>query len=203
MTRRALVCTLDHGEDIPENHPYKNDPIKMIMEDRSKYVAAALTIARAYLHTKDKINIPHPIASYQDWARFAREPLIWLGAGDPVSGMDKAREDDPKRNAAATFFEQWATLPELKPLDKPRKVFEFVKLANEGGGFEQWIPKYDELYYALIEQCANNNGRVDPVKMGYWMRSLKGHVHAGYRLEVSNVSNHGNSWILKPFKKGD
>jgi len=197
MTRRALVCTLDHKEERPEFHRYKSDPIEMIMENRGKYVAAALTIARAYLYADD-IKIEHPIASYEEWANFARKPLIWLGLPDPVTGMEKAQMNDPGRNAAATFFQQWAKLPELQPLEKARKAFEFTQLANRANGaLENWEPAYPELYYALAERCIGGNGRIDPTKLGYWLRSLKGQVHAGFRLEASTTLGHGSSWVIK------
>jgi len=210
LDRKGLICTLDHNEAEPETHPYIDNPIKNIMQDRGKYVAAALTIARAYQLAKDKIKI-EPYASYDEWSKIVREPLVWLVGkqNDPKEGQKKAKENDPERIAANAFFIQWTIMPQLNGNNKtsieetPHMNYEFSSLANANKGFENWEPEHPDLYYALAERCADKNGRIDAVKIGYWLRSLKGHVHANHRLEIYKESKNGNSWVLIPLKKGD
>lgn len=45
MTRCAILCTLDAGVEQPELREFTVDSITRILEDRSRYVAAAILIA--------------------------------------------------------------------------------------------------------------------------------------------------------------
>ena len=49
MVRRGLTCNLDTLSERPELRSFGNDPLRQVMSDRKSYVAAALTIIRAYL----------------------------------------------------------------------------------------------------------------------------------------------------------
>jgi putative DNA primase/helicase len=53
MTRRVLIGKLDTGLERPEGREFKSDPVRTVLADRGKYIAAALTIVRAYI-TADK-----------------------------------------------------------------------------------------------------------------------------------------------------
>ncbi|RYA74006.1 hypothetical protein DD594_28525, partial [Enterobacter cloacae complex sp. 4DZ1-17B1] len=49
MTRRGLICNLDAGVERPELREFDFSPVDMVLKDRGKYIAAVLTIARAYV----------------------------------------------------------------------------------------------------------------------------------------------------------
>ena len=49
MVRRGLTCNLDTLSERPELRSFERDPLRQVMGDRKSYVAAALTIIRAYL----------------------------------------------------------------------------------------------------------------------------------------------------------
>jgi putative DNA primase/helicase len=48
MTRRAVVCNLDAEVERPELRKLSFDPLVRAQENRGRYVAAVLTIVRAY-----------------------------------------------------------------------------------------------------------------------------------------------------------
>ena len=95
MTRRAIVCRLDAGMERPELREFEFDPIHRVHAHRGDYVAAAITIARAY-RMAGRPNVCPPIGSYGDWTDAVRAPLIWLGEADPVESMDALRGEDPE-----------------------------------------------------------------------------------------------------------
>jgi len=64
------------------------------MRDRGRYIAAVLTIVRGYLTAGEK-SAPEALASFDDYTRFVRAPLVWLGQPDPVGTMTKLHEADP------------------------------------------------------------------------------------------------------------
>jgi hypothetical protein len=213
MARRTLICTLDRKDEQPEFYHYQKDPIEMVMSNRGEYVAAALTIMRAYLYSKDKIRCK-PVASYNDWSRFAREPLIWLGLHDPVEGMDKARNNDPRRSLIRQFYEEWengmrtinnkdGSTSKIKLIEQKSKIHNIALPANETklqeGGFEtrDRIPAFPDLYYPLMELGVGISGKVDPRKLGKLLSSLRGQIHGPYKLEIAKEDNHnGHLWEL-------
>ena len=99
MTRRTIECNLDPRMERPEPPEFSFDPIERVMANRGAYVAAALTIALAYRETGKRAACD-PIASYGQWSRVVREPLIWLGEDDPVRSMERTRDMDPEQAAA-------------------------------------------------------------------------------------------------------
>jgi putative DNA primase/helicase len=56
ITRRVIKCRIDPNMERPELREYKNDPIATVLKDRGAYIAAALTIARAYIVAGGRIN---------------------------------------------------------------------------------------------------------------------------------------------------
>jgi putative DNA primase/helicase len=87
LTRRTVVCHLDAGLERPELRTFDFDPIERVLGDRGAYIAAALTIARAYRVCGERVEC-EPIGSYGRWSKTVREPLIWLGQTDPVKSME-------------------------------------------------------------------------------------------------------------------
>jgi putative DNA primase/helicase len=105
--RRTIVSHLDANMEMPETRVFNADPLALIRRDRGAYVAACLTIARAYLCAGKPERLP-PLASYEAWSDLVRSPLVWLGRADPVASMASLRLADPKRQARAAVFKAWA-----------------------------------------------------------------------------------------------
>jgi hypothetical protein len=91
-----LVANIVPKVEHPETRKFDFNPIERVMADRGLYVAAALTIARAYLLSGAKRNEP-ALASYEEWCRFVREPLLWLGEEDPVKSQEQMHEEDEEQ----------------------------------------------------------------------------------------------------------
>ena len=49
LTRRVLIADLDRKMERPETYKFPSDPVKDALADRGKYVAAVLTICKAYI----------------------------------------------------------------------------------------------------------------------------------------------------------
>jgi hypothetical protein len=84
------------------------------MADRGKYVAAVLTIARAWRAAErpgdDEVQ---KLAGYSEWERAIRMPLIWLGKPDVVESMEQARAEDPVGSAERALYKFWSQHLEL------------------------------------------------------------------------------------------
>ena len=76
-----------------------------MLQNRGAYVAACLTIARAY-KAAGAPKVCRPLGSYGEWSEMIRAPLIWLGEADPIESMETAREEDPELSAIRELFGQ-------------------------------------------------------------------------------------------------
>jgi hypothetical protein len=96
LVRRTICCTLDANMESPEKRTFSTNPMAMVMRNRGAYIAAPLTIARAYIAAGKPDCLP-PLASYEGWSDLVRSSLVWLGFPDPVDTMESARGADPIR----------------------------------------------------------------------------------------------------------
>jgi hypothetical protein len=106
MLRRGLICNLEALDERPELREFEQDILDIVAADRANYVAAGLTIVRAYL-TAGAPKVCGPIGSYAIWSRMVRSPLIWLGEPDPVLSMESSRDEDEELNIVREFFVLW------------------------------------------------------------------------------------------------
>jgi hypothetical protein len=197
MTRRGLLCNLDAKLERPELRKFKANPMASILQNRGKYIAAAITIARAYRVAGEDAECG-PIASYGQWSKAVREPLVWLGEKDPVASMDTAQQTDPLRVAALELVEHWR---ENLELNISYTAAEVVKIASQtssiqvDGLYEQHY-KMPEFFDLLEMQAGAGRGHIDPTKVGRWLMSIRGQVHDGYKLSLVRGNNHGNRFAL-------
>ena len=71
IVRRALLCSLDPKLERPEQRQFKGNPVDTVMADRAKYIAAALTIPRAYF-VAGQPNKADRLASFEGWSDIVR-----------------------------------------------------------------------------------------------------------------------------------
>lgn len=109
LTRRALLIRLDAGQERPETRKFKRDPVQVAIIDRPKYVAAALSILRAFIVSGESVGSPS-LGSFTEWSNWVRSALVWLCRPDPVGAMEKARGTDPERERTSEILA--ALLPE-------------------------------------------------------------------------------------------
>jgi hypothetical protein len=106
LVRRTMMCTIDAGVDQPELRKFDFDPVDVILADRCKYIAAAITIAKAWTAAKQPTDVSL-LNGFEDWSRAVRLPLMWLGEEDPVKSQEQARAEDPERVELLRLIEQW------------------------------------------------------------------------------------------------
>jgi putative DNA primase/helicase len=191
LTRRGLVANLNPKVERPELREFDFDPIALVLNNRGAYIAAAITIARAYI-AAGKPDMCGPLGSYGGWSDIVRSPLIWLGRADPVQSMDKAREEDPVRRAVNTLIEIW--------YGNLMHDVGYTAVALAAGGTER-SPL--ELYELLLQQAGSPRGDIEARRVGTWLTSLCGRIHAvgehgSYCIErVQENRAHGHRYALK------
>ena len=76
--------------------------MEMILADRGKYIAACLTICRAYIVAGRPGKLPQ-LASYGEWSDTVRSALVCLGEADPVKSQDRTHAEDPESGSAGNL----------------------------------------------------------------------------------------------------
>jgi Bifunctional DNA primase/polymerase, N-terminal len=169
MVRRGFVCHLEALEERPELRTFHQDALKQVAADRGRYVAAGLTIIRAYLAA----GVPRvcgPFGSYPEWSTMVRSPLVWLGEPDPVSSMDASRAEDPELSDIRELFGLWLSYG--IDLDTPYTTTRFVEEAcKPPTGFNSpWFKQF------LVRVAGDKDGNVSAKRLGEWLRRISGRV---------------------------
>jgi hypothetical protein len=190
-TRRAVLCSLDAKVERPELRRFAFDPIARVLENRGAYVAAALTIARAY-RAAESPEVCRPIGSYGDWSQTVRAPLIWLGQADPIDSMETARMEDPELMSIRELFGHWR---EQLGMDSPCTTNEVIQVAcgRTIGGTEFLLPEFRD----VLLRVAGDGGAVSSRRLGRWLSRISGRIVDGCRLVMRTDSSHGNKLFLQ------
>ena len=193
MVRRTIQSVLDANMEKPEEREFQSDPVALVKADRGLYIAACLTIARAYI-CAGKPNRARRLPSYGGWSDLVRSPLIWLGRPDPVLTMNTARSADPVRQARTTVFTAWAD--ELGIVGGFR-TSELIDRANDRDLLGH--PAKPLLRAAFLEVAAaqTREPQIDATRLGNWLRGAKDTVAGGYKLTVDDSDKKRPRWVLR------
>jgi hypothetical protein len=180
MVRRGLVCNLETKVERPELREFKKDALDHAANHRGAYVAAVLTIVRAYLEASAP-RVCGPFGSYAVWSRMVRSPLVWLGEPDPVASMDAAREEDEELSSIHEYFDLWENYSLDFDTDyTSSRVVEVASMRMDSGNQLDLNPHTFEQF--LLRVAADKNGNISAQRLGWWMRKISGRVVAGRRL---------------------
>ena len=183
MTRRGLQGRLDAGVERPELREFTTeDPVETVKRERPKYVAACLTILRAYI-VAGAPQQTRPLGGFEDWSRLVCDALVWLGEADPVDTMERARAEDPQREALAAILARWGALlgsarASVKDVIDRATDFERSQSSSDLNRKSFLHPEFRE---ALLT-VAGNSGKINGRRLGKWLSANKGKIVNGLRI---------------------
>jgi putative DNA primase/helicase len=184
VVRRVLMCRLDPNVERPELRAFPRDPLGAIQGDRGRYIAAALTIVRAYAIAGSPNPCPE-LLSFGEWSRMVRSALVWLGVDDPVATIDVAHNDDPDVARMSAIWSAWEG--SNAPTER-LTVGELIVRAET----------YPKLRQALFE-VAEVRGGIDGRRLGQYLRQRAGRIINGLKLVgEEDRSRKQNVWSLQP-----
>jgi hypothetical protein len=168
MVRRGLVCNLETLDERPELRRFNRNTLRQAGANRATYVAAGLTVMRAYL-AAGAPEVCGPFGSYAEWSTMVRSPLIWLGEPDPVASIDTTQAEDLELADLRELGEWW--LGELK-LDEDYLSARLVEIAHEvPHGFNA-----NPLKDLLLRIAGDKDGDISIKRLGEWLRRNSGRV---------------------------
>jgi hypothetical protein len=107
MARRLIETRYDAKVENPELRPFKPGFLDTVYKERAALLAHALTIWRWGRQNAGLLTKGKPLGSYEVWAQWCRDPMISLGARDPVDRLDAIKAADPKRKRIQAVYEAW------------------------------------------------------------------------------------------------
>jgi Bifunctional DNA primase/polymerase, N-terminal len=168
MVRRGLVCNLETLDERPELRRFNRNTLRQAGANRATYVAAGLTIMRAYL-AAGAPEMCGPFGSYAEWSTMVRSPLVWLGEPDPVASIDTTQAEDPELADLRELGEWW--LGELK-LDEDYLSARLGEIAHEvPQGFNT-----NPLKDLLMRIAGDKDNNISTKRLGEWLRCNSGRV---------------------------
>src|SRR5262249_37236103 len=168
MIRRGIVGDLETLDERPELREFKRNALRQAAGNRATYVAAALTIMRAYL-AAGAPSMCGPFGSYAEWSTMVRSPLVWLGEPDPVTSIDATQAEDPELADLRELFDK--CLDESKPeiIYTTAGLIEAASLAPAGFNTNP----FRELFLRI---AGDKDGEISDKRLGDWLRWNNGRV---------------------------
>lgn len=174
MRRRVVTIRLAPRSENPALRTFRGSPAADLRQDRSEAVVCALTIIRAFQAAGEpKTNVP-TIGTYEEWSRYCRHPLIWLGRPDPAQSLIDQVSEDPEQDQLAEFLRVWRSVFGSQSVTV-RKLL--AKAAQN-----------DELMEALEELPVMDGRYVNRGRLGWFISKRKGRRADGLRIEKGDSS---------------
>jgi putative DNA primase/helicase len=180
LSSRALLSRIDPSVERPEERTFKIGRLKeFLIENRTRLVAAALTILRAYHVAGRPRQQVKPWGGFDDWSASIREPLVWLGLADPCETRTVVLADDPEREGSLAAFralhekfddDEFTTKQLISHCESSRTLRTAIEAVVVGGRHKE----------------------IDSRSLGWWLRRNHDRILGGLRLvnprEVSGAA---------------
>jgi hypothetical protein len=187
MARRCISIHLAPDCEVPATRTFtRPDLVRDVLRERGRYVSAALTIIRAWIIAGRPRTECKSLASYGDWSELCRQPLMWLGCGDPTASIFQAMAEDPDRETLARLLKAW-----FAGFGKaPAMVRDAVKQAHT---------LYDEHaeLREVLHDIADERGEINRRKLGWWIRRHAGRIVDGMRIVRATGNGSAERWQIE------
>ena len=201
ICRRVITINLDAGMERPELRQFKFDPIERVLEDRGKYIAAALTICRAYSVAGRPDKAPK-LASFENWSDTVRSALIWLGKEDPVKSMELARQEDPELVELGEMLEAWSEVMGIGSESRAKLADVLLRCdsmsrENEDGELAPTYPRLNAALKVVGQRYLGRPTLPDARLLGKWLQRFKGRPVGGKKFMNLPDPKHGAQWWVE------
>jgi len=189
MSRRCITINLDPRCETPATRQFSGDPLAHVRVNRAKYVSLALTVIRAWICAGKPMTPCKPLASFNQWSDWVRQPLLWLGHPDPATSVFEQLAQDPDRETLGRLLHAWHEAFGTSPAP----IREIIK---KSGSFDAG----DLL--ELLREIAELRGEVNATRLGKWVTRHQGRIVDGMRFEKAGGTTNVVRWQVKAVKSG-
>lgn len=193
LIRRTMYCVLDAKLERPHERKFTHENIQQwALAERGKLVTAALTILRAY-HCANYPGAKDltPLGSFEEWSKFARGALVWLGLPDPLESQRELEAADPIREANA------AALAALYDCFENKAMTCNDIMSRITQPYDPDPEKTATLHQSLQLAISNPRG-ITARTLGNWLRQLNNRIINGYKLIQFGKYQGAANWKVIP-----
>lgn len=194
LTRRSLLCRLDSQSERPELRVFDTNPIVVAKAHRARLLVAALTVLRAY-HIAGYEGEHDPLGSFDEWSRWVRGALRWLGRADPVQTMETARQTDPRRDKLVAVLVQWQQVIGSREVTA-RDVIVRAEERKSGDEHTDAGPWHPDLHEAIRLVAGDGTG-LNSRRLGSWLAQHEGQVAERLRIVRGVISAGFQRWRVE------
>ncbi len=201
--RRVLICRIDPRVENPGERQFEFCPHKWTVANRNRMVAAALTVIRAHIVAGAPRVAQFGVASFEDWDRLVRQPLMWVAGlmeqqddpqttlwSDPADSIRKAKADNGELDCLANVLEHWHRLFGSKEI----KIKDLMTAAGMGAGPSSF-PQSGDAWLREALEAAVFPKAANPQQLGYFAKRNADRIVRGHCLE--KVGSGGNSGVWR------
>lgn len=206
--RRTLHIRLQSPEQNPETRTDFKHPnlIAHVLSNRPQLVADCLTMLRAHAVAVQAGTAPKlkSWGSFEGWSQVVRGAIVLAGLPDPLEAHEElAKLADTTASAHADLVHGWREMCEEQRAPDgctAREALEWLKEdleAREKNMIREL--RFSRLHDAIGELCRTNGRPLPDVHgLGYTLRSYRGRVFEGLKLESEGKdSKGGQRWKAK------
>lgn len=185
MVRRCICIQLDPGVETPAARVFKRPHLlDEVRSTRTKYVAAALTVVRAWIMAGSPTTTCPSLASFVAWSDWCRQPLLWLDQPDPAECVFKGLREDPEQLLLGRVLCGWHEKHGSASLMARDLVESAMHLSDK-----------DDFREALVE-AAGGHDCINTRKLGKWLARHEGKVVGPHRLRRAPKTRNVESWMV-------
>ncbi len=175
--RRVLLCRIDPQSETPYKREFACNPLKHVKANRLDMVCDALTVVRAWITAGSPRAATGNTASFEDWDRLVRQPLMWLAThtngvmpayADPLSGVERTASANPENAMLGALLAAW----EGQFGHTPATANEAFKAAEHNS----------QLRDALEDIAPAKGGQISNRTLGRWLTTRIGQLVQGRKL---------------------
>lgn len=187
MTRRCITIQLSPECEVPAARNFKRpELVREVLNDRGRYVSAALTIVRAWIVAGRPKTECKSLAGYGDWSDLCRQPLLWLGCADPTASVFDAMADDSDRETLGRLLTAWQSVFG-RTAAMVRDAVKQVSMFHD---------EHTELR-EVLHDIADERGEINRRKFGWWLRRHAGRIVDGLRFVRASGHRSAEAWRVE------
>ena len=202
LVRRILRTRLDAQVESPWKRSFKNDPLKMVRERRGEYVAALLTMRRAYHVSGKNVNFDSH-CGYEQWSNSIGGTVKWLGLKDPFDSVELVKERDPEKSVLMVIMDEWGKAigsSKVKCSEVIAKAVEEDIQGDDKNGFIR-NRRYPAFYDALTQVAGGQDGNISTKRLGKYLDGLSRVVIGDRRFTEAGSFRGITEWRLETFSR--
>ena len=191
-SRRVCPVRLESNLENPEERQGFAHPnlLQWVRQQRSRLLAAGLTILAAFCHAKRPVQGLKAWGSFEGWSDLVRQALVWVDLPDPGDAREELRRScDQEASALKALIAGWS---EIDPDGTGLSAAKLIEKLEESSS------QYEAVRNAVLELCPAPAGKLPGARsVGNKLRHLRGRVVGGR--SISSREFHGTMlWRAAP-----